>query len=286
MDNQIDLLLSIQQIQGYDDPQAVLECWNHFCYYKMLGYQPQETDPELLLHYLLYYYWNDEETVLQACVNSQDILDLRDYGFFGSIESKQMAWEYYCELFNDPSGLIPNDAVEFFGLDTQDWIEVPMQEDSDECHVVDEGNDLGMDSDVSMDSDDVLYEGLQHDIDSDVAMESDEDNISAKQWMEDHDVVMMYGEGREQQFEIVSERPKSYPNFPLTGREITIRSLATSISDPEEYVNNLFDFAMEHLLRDIDLDSKVGFRLESSNCKLEKPIYIPFLLRLSIFTPH
>ena len=73
----------------------------------------------------------------------------------------------------------------------------------------------------------------------------------------------MYGAGSEPEFEIVSERPKTFGNFPIRGREITIRSLAKTISDPEEYVNNLFQFVLDHVLQGVDPDSKVGFKIES-----------------------
>ena len=59
MGNPIDLLLIRQGIQGYEDPQTVLECWTHFCYYKLMGFQPEETDPEELLRSPLSYFWND-----------------------------------------------------------------------------------------------------------------------------------------------------------------------------------------------------------------------------------
>ena len=39
---------------------------------------------------------------------------------------------------------------------------------------------------------------------------------------------------------------------------------------------------MEHLLHDVDPDSKVGFTIESSNCTIGKPVYIPIKLRADI----
>lgn len=72
------------------DPKTVLECWGCLCHYKMVGFQTEETDPDMLLHYRLYYFWNDEEDVFQCSATGQDILDLGYYGFLGNVESTSM----------------------------------------------------------------------------------------------------------------------------------------------------------------------------------------------------
>ena len=56
MENPIDTMLATQEIQGYVEPESVLKCWSHLCYYKVLGFQSEESDPNMLFHYLLYYY--------------------------------------------------------------------------------------------------------------------------------------------------------------------------------------------------------------------------------------
>ena len=279
MENPIDALLAAQEIQGYEEPEGVLECWSLLCYYKVLGFQPEESDPDMLFHYLLYYYWNNEEEVLNACMSPQDILDLGYEGFFSTIESKELAWEYYCELLCDPDGLIPLEAVEFFGLDTWPHVDVSMEVD---------GDDLEQDNgDISMvDSGEINMED-----DDDVSMEDDssEDelvNIRVVQWMKDNDIPMMYGAGKNSDFKIVGEREKTYPNFPLRGREITIKPQVNAITDPEEYVESLFNFAVDHLLRDVDPDSYVGFTIESSNCNVGKPIFIPWRFRAHLNVQH
>ena len=132
--------------------------------------------------------------MLERCVSAQDIIDLGSYGFFTTIESKRMAWDYYVQLFEyEPSKLIPEDAVEFFGLD--------MMDDDYVNNGVDESSVM----DVDFDSDD------------DVAMEIDVEqwindhrvDIRVQQWMKDHNIPMMYGAGKTHDFEIVSERVKS-----------------------------------------------------------------------------
>lgn len=42
MNNLTDLSLATQEIQGYEDPQIVLDCWSSLCCYKMLGFQSEE----------------------------------------------------------------------------------------------------------------------------------------------------------------------------------------------------------------------------------------------------
>lgn len=56
----------------------------------------------------------------------------------------------------------------------------------------------------------------------------------------------------------------NYPKFALPGREITIQPQVKSITDPDEYVQKLFQFAMKYLLQNVDPDSKVNFKIESS----------------------
>lgn len=60
-----------------------VEYWNHSCYYNMLGFQAEEYTPELMLHSLLYYYWNNEKNILQASASAHDIIDLGLYVFSG-----------------------------------------------------------------------------------------------------------------------------------------------------------------------------------------------------------
>lgn len=118
----------------------------------MLRFHSEHTDPQLWLHYLLYYYWNDEEAVLQSSVSVQDIIDYGYYGFLGSMKNKQLACEYYCENFfrNEAIGFIPKVAVKFFGLDTWEVIEVNIEDhdDDDECSEVDSDGDIAIKVDV------------------------------------------------------------------------------------------------------------------------------------------
>ena len=192
-------MLNAQEVSGYDDPETLLECWSQLCYYKMLGFQPQESDPDMLLHYLLYCFWDDEETVLQACVTSEDIIDLGHFGFFRTIQGKQLAWEYFCELFSNPTGVITNDAVEFFGLDMQYAEECSSDDDAGAAmiNMMDDDNDefhmeVGADYSVS-DSDSCNISDAENDK---CTTEEDSDgDISVEQWMKEHGVVMMYGAG-------------------------------------------------------------------------------------------
>jgi hypothetical protein len=90
----------------------------------------------------------------------------------------------------------------------------------------------------------------------------------------------------EPEFEIVSDRPKTYPNFPLRGREVIIRPLIQSIKNPEDYVDSLFQFALDNLLHDVDSDSLVGFAIESSNCTVGKALYIPWRRKPEMTSQH
>jgi hypothetical protein len=98
---------------------------------------------------------------------------------------------------------------------------------------------------------------------------------------------IMIGEGeQDDKFEIVSEQEKTYPNFPLRGRQITLRSLAQTVNNPEEYVESLFNFVVDNLLQDVDPDSYVGFNIESSNDVIGKAIYIPWRRKSEMSSRH
>lgn len=79
--------------------QKLLLTIGSLCYYRMLGLQAEHTDPDMLLHHLLYYASKNEEYVLFSCVSTQDIIDQGHYVFFRSLESKELAWSYYCSCY-------------------------------------------------------------------------------------------------------------------------------------------------------------------------------------------
>jgi len=54
----------------------------------------------------------------------------------------------------------------------------------------------------------------------------------------------MYGAGIGPQFGIIDEKLKTYPNFPLQGREITTKAKITSIHDPEEHIIIVFSLLL------------------------------------------
>lgn len=66
MHNPIDVLFSAQAIDGYTQPEAVLEYFPLLCYYRMLGFQHEQCEPDMLFHYLHYYFWNDQQDVSEA----------------------------------------------------------------------------------------------------------------------------------------------------------------------------------------------------------------------------
>ena len=84
-------------------------------------------------------------------------------------------------------------------------------------------------------------------------------------------------------FEIVSQRDRDFGNFPLKGIEISIRGKAgTKNLTLAQYVEELFSLALEHLLSNVDPQSRIGFSIQSSNAKVDKEVFIPWRKRVHL----